>query len=269
MKSGAKVWIKRLTGLSIILILVFVATYGDSTDKIIEKMNVEENNLLELKGGTEGYVELEAIGLYTIVTLENNELLENEIKLIDQEGNEVDGIVPNSLEKMNKRPDSNGKLVYVPVMIFDVPKNAEYQLLNEGNNTLWILDDLEIQSSLISDTTILVSMLSCCLGFPLGIIALIGSLFVWRRKNKPQQKLLVEEEIMTTDQLFKQYNPTVKDDVPAPFVDLEGEANRDLLNHDLSNIVQVAEEISDNSPDEGNNNENQMDEKWKNWDDGD
>ena len=97
MKSGAKVWIKRLTGLSIILILVFVATYGDSTDKIIEKMNVEENNLLELEGGAEGYVELETIGLYTIVTLENNELLENEIKLIDQEGNEVDGIVPNSL----------------------------------------------------------------------------------------------------------------------------------------------------------------------------
>ena len=87
MKSGAKVWIKRLTGLSIILILVFVATYGDSTDKIIEKMNVEENNLLELEGGAEGYVELETIGLYTIVTLENNELLENEIKLIDQEGN--------------------------------------------------------------------------------------------------------------------------------------------------------------------------------------
>ena len=269
MKSGAKVWIKRLTGLSIILILVFVATYGDSTDKIIEKMNVEENNLLELEGGAEGYVELETIGLYTIVTLENNELLENEIKLIDQEGNEVDGIVPNSLEKMNKRPDSNGKLVYVPVMIFDVPKNAEYQLLNEGNNTLWILDDLEIQSSLISDTTILVSMLSCCLGFPLGIIALIGSLFVWRRKNKPQQKLLVEEEIMTTDQLFKQYNPTVKDDVPAPFVDLDEETNPDLLNHDLSNTMQMAEEISDNHPDEGNNNEKQSDEKWKNWDDGD
>lgn len=269
MKSGAKVWIKRLTGLSIILILVFVVTYGDSTDKIIEKMNVEENNLLELEGGGEGYVELEAIGLYTVVTLEDNQLLENEIKLMDQEGNEVDGVVPNSLEKMNKRPDSNGKLVYVPVMIFDVPKNAEYQLLNEGNNTLWILDDLEIQSNLISDTTILISMLSCCLGFPLGIIALIWGLFVWRKKNKPQQKLLVKEEIMTTDQLFKQYNSTVKADVPAPFVDLDKVTNHDLLNDDLLNTMEMSKENNENYAEEENNGENQIDEKWKNWDDGD
>ena len=136
MKGGARVWIKRLTGLSIVLILVFVGTYGESTDRIIEKMNVEENNLLELDGGEEENIELKKIGFYTVVTLEDNELLENEIKLIDQEGQEVIGIVPNSIEKMNKRPNSNGELVYVPVLIFDVPNNAEYRLINEGNNTL-------------------------------------------------------------------------------------------------------------------------------------
>ena len=262
MMSGAKVWVKRLTGLSIILILIFVATYSDSTDKIIERMNVEENNLLELEGGAEEAVELEKLGLYTVVTLEGKELLENEIKLVNQEGEEIEGVVPNSLEKMNKRPDASGKLVYVPVMIFDVPENAEYQLLNEGNNTLWILDDLEIQSSLISDTTILVSMLSCCLGFPLGIIALIGGLLVWRKKNKPQQKLLIREEIMTTDQLFKQYNSTVKEDVPAPFVDLKKVTTSDLLDDKVSSngMGGHGEEDDDN---------NQQSAKWKNWDDGD
>ena len=262
MMSGAKVWVKRLTGLSIILILIFVATYSDSTDKIIERMNVEENNLLELEGGAEGAVELEKLGLYTVVTLEGKELLENEIKLVNQEGKEIEGVVPNSIEKMNKRPDSSGKLVYVPVMIFDVPENAEYQLLNEGNNTLWILDDLEIQSSLISDTTILVSMLSCCLGFPLGIIALISGLWAWRKKNKPQQKLLIREEIMTTDQLFKQYNSTVKEDVPAPFVDLEKVTTSDLLDDKVSSngMGGHGEEDDDN---------NQQSAKWKNWDDGD
>jgi len=260
MMRGGKVWVKRLAGLSIILILIFVVTYGDSTDKIVERMNVEENNLLELQGGAEGHVELEKLGFYTVVTLEGNELLEDEIKLINQEGEEIDGVVPNSLEKMNKRPDSSGKLVYVPVMIFDVPENAEYQIINEGNNTLWILDDLEIQSSLISDTTILVSMLSCCLGFPLGIIALIGGLFIWRRKNKPQQKLSIREEIMTTDQLFKQYNSDVKEDVPAPFVDFEKVTTSDLLDDRVS---------SNNMRDlEKEDNQQQRAEKWKNWDDG-
>ena len=180
--------------------------------------------------------------------------------MVNQEGEEIDGVVPNSLEKMNKRPDSSGKLVYVPVMIFDVPENAEYQIINEGNNTLWILDDLEIQSSLISDTTILISMLSCCLGFPLGIIALIGGLFIWRRKNRPQQKLSIREEIMTTDQLFKQYNSDVKEDVPAPFVDLEKVTTSDLLDDRVS---------SNNMRDpEKEDNQQQRAEKWKNWDDG-
>ena len=70
-------------------------------------------------------------------------------------------------------------------------------------------------------------MFSCCLGFPLGVIALIGWLVVWRRKDKLPQKLIVSEQIMTTDQLFKQYNATLEksmienDDVPAPFAEIE------------------------------------------------
>ena len=57
MKSGAKLWVKRLSGLSVILILVFIGTYGESTDKIIQIMNVEENNLLELESGEEGAIQ--------------------------------------------------------------------------------------------------------------------------------------------------------------------------------------------------------------------
>jgi len=266
MKGGARVWIKRLTGLSIVLILVFVGTYGESTDRIIEKMNVEENNLLELDGGEEENIELKKIGFYTVVALEDNELLENEIKLIDQEGQEIIGIVPNSIEKMNKRPNSNGELVYVPILIFDVPNNAEYQLINEGNNTLWILDDLKIQSSLISDNMIIISMVSCCFGFPLGMIALIGGLVIWKRKNKPQQKMIIREEIPTTDQLFKQYNSTADDEIPSPFVDLSRIETIETLPLD-DDISEENLEIHDEVKEDETVQEN--DGKWKNWDDGD
>lgn len=272
MKVGARVWIKRLTGLSIVLILVFVGTYGESTDRIIEKMNVEENNLLELDGGEEGNIELKGIGVYTVVALEGNELLENEIRLINSEGQEINGIVPSSIEKINKRPNSNGELVYVPILIFDVSKNAEYQLLNEGNNTLWILDDLKIQSSLISDTMIIISMVSCCSGFPLGMIALIGALVIWRRKNKPQQKMIIREEIPTTDQLFKQYNSKIEEEVPSPFIDLSKIGKQDLsLDDDVpEESIRKIGEIDDIHDEVGGNEMLQeSNEKWKNWDDGD
>ena len=79
----------------------------------------------------------------------------------------------------------------------------------------------------------------------------------------------VKEEIMTTDQLFKQYNSTVKTDVPAPFVDLDKVTNHDLLNDDLLNTMEMSKENNEDYAEEENNGEKQIDEKWKNWDDGD
>ena len=278
MKSGAKLWIKRLSGLSIILILVFIGTYGESTDKIVQIMNVEENNLLELESGEEDAIQLEKIRFYTVVTLEGNEIKEYEVKLIDQDGQEISGYEPSSIEKMNKRPDSSGKLVFIPVIIFEVPSDGEYVFHNQGNNSLWVLDDIEIQSSLISDQIILVSMFSCCLGFPLGIIALIGWLVVWRTKNKSPQKLIVNEQIMTTDQLFKQYNAKSEksmienDEVPAPFRDIE-KVTVTINELSLDDDPDVTKEkvkqfLEEHVGFEENDNAKESDGNWKNWDDG-
>ena len=278
MKSGAKLWVKRLSGLSVILILVFIGTYGESTDKIIQIMNVEENNLLELESGEEGAIQLEKIRFYTVVTLEGNEIKEYEVKLIDQDGQEISGYEPSSIEKMNKRPDSSGKLVFVPIIIFEVPSDTEYVFHNQGNNSLWVLDDIEIQSSLISDQIILVSMFSCCLGFPLGIIALIGWLVVWRTKNKSPQKLIVNEQIMTTDQLFKQYNAKSEksmienDEVPAPFRDIE-KVTVTINELSLDDDPDVTKEkvkqfLGEHVGFEENDNAKESDGNWKNWDDG-
>lgn len=279
MKSGAKLWIKRLSGLSIILILVFIGTYGESTDKIVQIMNVEENNLLELESGEEDAIQLEKIRFYTVVTLEGNEIMEYEVKLIDQDGQEISGYEPSSIEKMNKRPDSSGKLVFVPVIIFEVPSDGEYVFHNQGNNSLWVLDDIEIQSSLISDQIILVSMFSCCLGFPLGIIALIGWLVVWRTKNKSPQKLIINEQIMTTDQLFKQYNAKSEksmienDEVPAPFRDIEKVTVtiNELSLDDDPDITKekVRQFLEEHVGSEENDDDKESDGNWKNWDDGD
>ena len=274
MKSGAKLWVKRLSGLSIILILVFVGTYGESTDKIIQKMNVEENNLLELESGEEGAAQLEKIRFYTVVSLEGNEIKENEVKLFDRAGGEIIGTSLSSIDKMNKRPDSSGDLVFVPVIIFEVSGDAEYIFHNQGNNTLWVLDDLKIQSSLISDEIILISMISCCFGFPLGIIALIGWFVVWRKKDKKLQKIIVKEEIMTTDQLFKQYNSTTEnDEVPAPFLNIE---KVEVTVHELSlddddpdvTRQKVKEFLDEHVGSEENDDIKESDANWENWDDG-
>ena len=166
----------------------------------------------------------------------------------------------------------------IPVIIFEVPSDAEYVFHNQGNNSLWVLDDIEIQSSLISDQIILVSMFSCCLGFPLGIIALIGWLVVWRTKNKSPQKLIVNEQIMTTDQLFKQYNAKSEksmienDEVPAPFRDIE-KVTVTINELSLDDDPDVTKEkvkqfLGEHVGFEENDNAKESDGNWKNWDDG-
>jgi len=252
MKEGAKLWLKRLTGVSIVVILIFVGTYSESTDRIIERMNVEDNNLLQLEGGENGIVELEEVRLYTVVRLSDNIL---DVKLTNEDGEEINGYEPNSFEKLNKKPNSDGDMVYFPVMIFEVSENSEYILINEGNTTLWLIDDFEIQSSLFSDNIILLSMISCCLGFPLGILTLVMGLFFWLRKDKHPQKLIIREEIMTTDEVFKIYNTTTEKGVPDPFLEIKKTpSDEDIIKGKGENLEQK--------------NIEQVPENWKNWDDG-
>jgi len=252
MKEGAKLWLKRLTGVSIVLILIFVGTYSESTDRIIQRMNVEENNLLQLEGGENGVVELNKVRLYTVVRLSDNEL---DVKLTNENGEEINGYEPNAFEKLNKKPNSDGEMVYFPVMIFEVSENSEYNLINEGNTTLWLIDDFEIQSGLFSDNIIMLSMISCCLGFPLGLFTLIMGLFFWLRKDKNPQKLIIREEIMTTDEVFEKYNSTTEKDVPDPFLEIEKTlSDEEIINKKAENLEQK--------------NIEQVSENWKNWDDG-
>lgn len=249
MNEGAKLWIKRLLGVSLVLILVFVASYGHSTDSIIKKMDVNENHIIKLESGEQGGVELTQMGYYIALRLdEEGEKELAELKLTDLEGEEIEGREPSLMESINKRPNSTGHLVYVPVMVLEIKNNGEYNLINQGNTTLWLVNDVDIQASLFSDSWILLSMISCCLGFPLGIITLIVGLILWKRgKESPEKEIIIQENIMTTDELFKKQNSI--ESVADPFV-----IRNEEVDEKETGEVYSAPETSDN--------------KWQNWDDG-
>ena len=242
MEENGKLWVKRLSGISLVLIIIFVASYSHSTESIVEKMDVDRNHLVKLEAGEQATVELSKVGYYVAIRQEGDSEDEKpELKLTDSEGAEIEGRSLGIIESNNKRPDSQGKLIYIPIRVFEININGNYNLINQGNTTLWLVDDLEVQSSLMSDRWIMASMISCCLGFPLGIFSLLMGLILWRRNNRSsEQKIILQENIMTTDELFKKHNSIVetkeenldhksiyaKDDqdeineekVPAPFV---------------------------------------------------
>jgi hypothetical protein len=211
-EESGKLWVKRLSGISLVLIIIFVASYSHSTESIVEKMDVDRNHLVKLEAGEQATVELSKVGYYIAIRHEGDSEDEKpELKLTDSEGTEIEGRSPGIIESNNKRPDSQGKLIYIPIRVFEINNNGNYNLINQGNTTLWLVDDLEVQSSLMSDRWIMTSMISCCLGFPLGIFSLIMGLILWRRNSRSsEQKITLQENIMTTDELFKKHNSIVE-----------------------------------------------------------
>mgnify|MGYP000017378816 CR=1 FL=1 len=261
MEARAKLWIKRLTAISLVLILVFVASYWKSTENIIDKMDIdnEENYIIKLEAGEQGNVDLSTIGYYMALRIDGNDS-SPELKLTDIGGVEIEGQKPGLIESINKRPDSQGNLIYDPIRVFEIRDDGEYSIVNEGNTTLWLIDDFKIQSSLLSDGWILISMISCCLGFPLGIITLIGALILWRRgRRTPEKNIIIRENIMTTDELFKKHNLTVEKEVPEPFISSEN-IKLESPEEKYHVVPELKNEEADSSEEESEN--------WKKWDKG-
>ena len=265
MEGRGKIWVKRFTGISLFLIIIFAASWSQSTESIVEKMDVDENHLIRLEGGEQDSLELSKIGYYIAFRFnENGSQMEPELRMTDTEGNDIEGREPGLIESNNKRPDSSGKIVYVPVKVFEIQNDTEYILINEGNTTLWLVDELDIQSSLLSDGWVVVSMISFCLGFPMAIITLIVGLVLWRRKDKsPEQEIIIQQNIMTTDELFKKYNSKESGQVPNPFINneissLESRLEYELENENKENSTKIETKIQE---EESENN-------WKNWDEG-
>ena len=126
---------------------------------------------------------------------------------------------------------------------------------------MWLIDELDIQASLFSDWWVVVSMISCFLGFPMAIITLIVGLILWRRKDKsPEKEIIIQQNIMTTDELFKKHNSIEGNQVPNPFMKNESSIP-ELTEEEEINIENSDKKETESQREDSENN-------WKNWDEG-
>ena len=265
MEGRSKIWVKRFTGVSLFLIIIFVASWSQSTESIVEKMDVDENHIIKLESGEQGSLELSKIGYYIAFRFnENGSQIEPELRMTDMEGNNIEGREPGLIESNNKRPNASGKIVYIPVRVFEIQNDAEYILINDGNTTLWLIDELDIQASLFSDWWVVVSMISCFLGFPMAIITLIVGLILWRRKDKsPEKEIIIQQNIMTTDELFKKHNSIEGNQVANPFTKNESSLPELTAEDKLEDI-----DIENSDKKETESQREESENNWKNWDEG-
>ena len=63
-------WAKRLTGVSVLLLLIGVVSYYFAMPAMFEELDPAQNNMLELGPGEDGQVEIEDLGEYVALRLE-------------------------------------------------------------------------------------------------------------------------------------------------------------------------------------------------------
>ena len=141
------------------------------------------------------------------------------------------------------------------VRVFLPNETGDYTLYNDAESgDLWLVDDFRSQTRIFQENpiSIVVMIGGCCIGGPVGLVALCLAIIGWRQ-NEAQESILVrpKEPLMTTSDLYWEYQKSQaevesRQTTPDPFLGVNG-----------ADYSDVADDM--NPP---------ADENWENWDNG-
>jgi len=242
-------WAKRLTGVSVLLLLIGVVSYYFAMPAMFEELDPAQNNMLELGPGEDGQVEIEDLGEYVALRLEGEN--DADLRLVNSDGQVDTGSKPSAIDITRTGEDGT---LYVPVRVFRSSAAGEYTLFNDGETTLWLVDDVSAQSALFTKPWFVVMTVGCCLGPVFGVVGLILALIGWGSRGKENVPVVLDTQgrLPTTDELYRQYhNMEVEpeNDVPDPFAD-------------------TGQTESSESEDREESSSEESGHDWKGWDEG-
>ena len=249
---------KLVCAVSIILLLTsLILALSPLVDDAMRSRDPEYRNIARLEAGDSNDVELFDSNCYLAYRLiEGDENIDADLRMIKQDGGEEEGSEP-SWQNFDL-PTSDGK-EYRVVRTFCFGYEGNYSIHNDGASTLWLVNDTEGNFEAFFDPYFLLMSASCCFGLITGIVAIILAIMALKFQNTSENKVMgivVNENIMSTDELYRSYhkistgNEVVS--VADPFID---------YNEEIVGIEKLEEEVKDG--DEGISED-----EWKEWDEG-
>ena len=259
------------SGVSIALFVAFILVMPEAMDEMGSVLDPEKQNVARLESGESAAIDLLDSHYYVALrVVEDGADPSADLRLVDEDGEtEIEGDAPHFLHT-DRLIEENGP-TYRPVRAFIVQDSASYTLHNEGDSTLWLVDDYTSQIEIISNPTILAMFGSCCFSLIAGLISIIFATLAFRSRSKaPKQEvrgIVIEGRVMTTDELYRTQQKTESgsdengiaqaqrpsSNVPDPFVGQSDE------------VVSQTPTKSDSST---NKDGEQGGESWRGWDEG-
>ena len=197
-------WAKRLSGASFLLLLIGVVSYYNAMPAMFDELDPAQQHLLELEAGESGEITLYSLGEYVALRVTDGDSQTAELRLVNISGTEESGTPPTGLHV--ERPGEDGT-IYAPVRVFGSVQAGDYTLYNDGSTTLWFVDDISAWDALFGNSWFVLMFFGCCLGIPLGVVALILALVGRGRRGKAGEPVVMSKEgrLPTTDELYRQY----------------------------------------------------------------
>ncbi len=215
-------------------------------------------NLTKLSPESSESIYLESNKIYVALRIDDG-VYNASLKLINNSGDEYEGRSANWLDLPRTGIDNT---VYTTVRVFEISREGDYILFNEGNNTLWFVDETANQFEIFNESYILLVSLSCCMGIPIGFIALFLGIVGWR-KEKRNINLIIDRQSGTEleDRESEIRIITNEEKIPEPFIEKNNisltNSTKDMLN--LKNIDDVSETKEENK-------KLKNDTYWEEWD---
>jgi len=235
-------------------------------------LDPEKQNVVRLESGESAAIDLVDSHYYAALrVVGDGDGPSADLRLVDAAGEvEIEGDAPHKILHADRLIDENGP-TYRPVRTFIVPDSASYPLHNEGDSTLWLVDDYASEMEIISNPTILAMFGTCCFGLIAGLIAIIFAILAFRSRSKaPKQQVsgvVIEGRVMTTDELFRaqQQNDSGADEAGIAQAQRQSSNVPDPFVGQSTEITSQQPNKTDSST---SKDEDKGGESWRGWDEG-
>jgi|SaaInlV_125m_DNA_1040241.scaffolds.fasta_scaffold00022_36 hypothetical protein len=215
-------------------------------------------NLTKLSPDSSESIYLESTKIYVALRIDDG-ISNASLKLINNSGDEYEGRSANWLDLPRTGMDNT---VYMTVRVFEISSEGDYILFNEGNNTLWFVDETANQFEIFNESYILLVSLSCCMGIPIGFIALFLGIVGWR-KGKKNINLIIDNQNGTELEYRESEIRIITDEerIPEPFI----EKNDISLINSTKDSLNL-KHVDDTSEYKEENKKLKNDTYWEEWD---
>ena len=215
-------------------------------------------NLTKLSPDSSESIYLESTKIYVALRIDDG-ISNASLKLINNSGAEYEGRSANWLDLPRTGMDNT---VYMTVRVFEISSEGDYILFNEGNNTLWFVDETANQFEIFNESYILLVSLSCCMGIPIGFIALFLGIVGWR-KGKKNINLIIDNQNGTELEYRESEIRIITDEerIPEPFI----EKNDISLINSTKDSLNL-KHVDDTSEYKEENKKLKNDTYWEEWD---